>query len=387
MSLGFELTDQQRLLLATATDLLDKRCEPTLVAELARDPHGFPHELWRRIAELGWPGLLVPTALGGSEASLADVIVLVEAMGRACVPGPYVASAVVATTVLLGAGPRQHDRLSAMALGDRIATLALVEEPGSFTPDAITIVAEPGERLDGRKLFVKDAHAAHELLVVGRGADGTSVFAVDRERPGVTITPLETMSDEKLFEVRFSRVELTAHDLVGERGRGWELVTPALRAGALARSAEMVGCAQRILELAVEHAKVRVQSGRPIGAFQAIQHTCADMLRNVETARWLVRAAAWSADARDGDARAGSIRLAQQPSADVAMAKAYAGEACLSVARRAHQVFGAIGYCEEHPLHLYHKRIQAASVDFGDRSAHLDAAAAAIGLVPAQPPA
>jgi alkylation response protein AidB-like acyl-CoA dehydrogenase len=130
----------------------------------------------------------------------------------------------------------------------------------------------------------------------------------------------------------------------------------------------MVGAAQLILELAVEHAKTRVQGGRPIGGHQAIQHACADIVRDVDAARGLLYAAAW---------RAGE---GQPAAVDIAMAKAYAAEACLAVARRAHQIFGAIGYCEEHPLHLLHKRIQAASLDYGDASAHLETVAAAIGL-------
>ena len=130
----------------------------------------------------------------------------------------------------------------------------------------------------------------------------------------------------------------------------------------------MVGGAQRILDLVVEHAKTRVQGGRPIGGYQAIQHTCADLVRDVDTARGLLYLAAWkTAEGLPADR-------------DVAMAKAHAGEACLTVARRGHQVFGAIGYCEEHPLHLIHKRIQSASLDFGDAQHHLETIARSIGL-------
>ena len=116
----------------------------------------------------------------------------------------------------------------------------------------------------------------------------------------------------------------------------------------------MVGAAQRILDLAVEHAKTRVQSGRPIGAFQAIQHACADLARGVESARPLVLHAAWKA--QEG----------RPCETDIAMAKSYAGDACLAVARKAHQVFGAIGYCDEHPLHRLHKQIIAARLAYGD---------------------
>jgi alkylation response protein AidB-like acyl-CoA dehydrogenase len=120
---------------------------------------------------------------------------------------------------------------------------------------------------------------------------------------------------------------------------------------------------------------VRVQSGRPIGSFQAIQHTCADLLRDVESARWIVRSAAWKATC--ADAHGGQDRALDGA---VAMAKAWASERCLTVARRAHQVFGAVGYCEEHPLHRFHKQILASSVDFGDASTHLETVADAIGL-------
>ena len=134
----------------------------------------------------------------------------------------------------------------------------------------------------------------------------------------------------------------------------------------------MVGAAQRILDLAVEHAKTRVQSGRPIGAFQAIQHACADLVRGVESARPLVLHAAWRA--QEG----------LPCETDVAMAKSYAGDACLAVARKAHQVFGAIGYCDEHPLHRLHKQIIAARLAYGDTRHHAETIARAIGLGPSR---
>ena len=130
----------------------------------------------------------------------------------------------------------------------------------------------------------------------------------------------------------------------------------------------MVGGAARILDLCVEHARGRVQSGRPIGAFQAIQHHCADLLRDVEASRWLVYDAAWRV----------SEGLDASPA--VATAKAFGSEACLRVARTGHQIMGAIGYCEEHPLHLLHKRIMAAALDWGDATLHLETVARSIGL-------
>ncbi|MBI4637913.1 MAG: acyl-CoA/acyl-ACP dehydrogenase [Candidatus Rokubacteria bacterium] len=368
--MDFRLTDQQELLVATARDFLARRCPPDVVQALAHDDRGFSEDLWKEASALGWPGLLIPARLGGSDGSWLDVVVLLEEMGRVCFPSPYIQSAVVATSLILAAGTRaEHERLlPPMALGDRLCAVALVEESAAFEPEALTLRGDVGSTLSGRKLFVKDAHVAHDLIVVARGGGGFNLLLLATDRPGVDLLPMETISGEKLFEVVFSDVEVRREDLLGPPGRGWEALVPSLAAGALARSAEMVGCAQRILDLAVDYAKVRVQLGRPIGSFQAIQHYCADLVRSVEAARYLVYHAAWKMEA------------GFPSTAEVAMAKAYAGDACLAVARTGHQILGAIGYCEEHPLHLFHKRIQAARLDFGDPGLHLETVAQAIGL-------
>jgi alkylation response protein AidB-like acyl-CoA dehydrogenase len=363
----FTLSSSQQLLVATARDFLAKHCPPETAQRLALDARGFDEALWRRMAELGWPGLLIPGAFGGSDGSMLDVILLVEEMGRAALPSPFVTSAVVATSLLVAAGSAaQRERLlPALAVGERIVTLALVEEGGSFDPTALTLRCEAPGRLTGAKLFVKDAHVAADLIVA---LSGGHLVLLPADRAGIARLPLETLSGEKAFEVTFDSVEVNADDRLGEAGGAADALAAALTAGALARTAEMVGAAQRVLDLAVEHARTRVQGGRPIGAYQAIQHACADLVRDVDTSRGLLYVAAWK------------VSEGLDAGVDVATAKAYAGEACLAVARRGHQIFGAIGYCEEHPLHLLHKRIQAASVDFGDSALHLEAVAREIGL-------
>ncbi|MGH7345232.1 MAG: acyl-CoA dehydrogenase, partial [Candidatus Rokuibacteriota bacterium] len=276
----------------------------------------------------------------------------------------------VGTSLIVAArSPAQQKRLlPALAAGERIVSLALVEESGSFDLDAVSLECDVPGRLSGRKLFVKDAHIAGDLVVAVRVGAAASLVVVPTDRPGIALAPLDAISGEKLFEVTFDHVETRPDDLLGAVGDGEALLTPALQAGSLARTAEMVGGAQRVLELAVEHAKTRVQGGRPIGGYQAIQHACADLVRDVDAARGLLHVAAWKA--AEG----------RPAAADAALAKAYAGEACLAVARRGHQIFGAISYCEEHPLHLLHKRIHAASLDFGDAQLHLETVARAIGL-------
>jgi alkylation response protein AidB-like acyl-CoA dehydrogenase len=361
----------QQMLASTARAFLKDHCPPERVQEWALDARGFDESMWARMAELGWPGLLVAPEHGGSGGSLLDVVLLVEEMGYACLPGPFIASAVVATALLAEAGSADQQKrlLPALATGERLATLALTEESGSSDPADVALACTVPGRLTGRKLFVKDAHVADQLIVAVREGTGLSLLLLPVDRRGISRLPLEAISGEKLFEVLFDGVEIAASDRLGAAGRGGAALASALAAGALARTAEMVGGAQRILDLVVEHAKTRVQGGRPIGGYQAIQHACADLVRDVDTARGLLYLAAWKA--AEG----------QPAGTDIAVAKAHAAEVCPAVARRGHQIFGAISYCEEHPLHLFHKRIQAAALDFGDAQHHLETVARSIGLV------
>ncbi len=354
--MDFRPTPAQQLIVSTARDVLKKHCPPELAQRVALDARGVDDGLWRRMAELGWQGLLVPPEFGGSGGSLLDVILLVEEMGRAGAPGPFVPSAVVATSLLVAAGSDGQKKrlLPALAAGERVVGVALGDE-------GHTVDADARGRLTGRALFVEAAHVADDLIVATRAGD---LALVPADRPGVARLPLDAIGPEKMFEVAFDGVAVEAEDRMAPAAAARE----ARRAGALARTAEMVGAAQRALDLAVEHARTRVQGGRPLGGHQAIQHACADLVRDVDASRGLLYAAAWKA--------------AEGAPADLeaAMAKAYASEACLTVARRAHQIFGAIGYCEEHPLHLLHKRIHAASLDCGDPARHLETVARAIGL-------
>lgn len=372
--MDFSLTTQQELLLSTARNVFQQHCPTALVQALALHERGFADDLWRRISELGWPGLMIPETLGGSDGSLLDIVLLVEQMGYACFPSPYLQSAMVCTSILLNAGSaaQQQRLLPPMARGERICTLAILEESASFAPDAITLRGDIGGVLNGAKLFVKDAHIADDLIVVARG-HGHSHFNLlwlETATPGVSLQPVDVISDEKLFEVAFDHVPVTEAMRIGAAGSGWNHLQPALQIGALARCAEIVGCAQRILDICANYAKVREQSGRPIGSFQAIQHHCADLLRHVEASRGLLYNAAWRH--QEG--------MRDSPAA-IAMAKAYAQDAGLWVARKGHQIMGAIGYCEEHPLHLFHKRIQAAGLDFGEATMQVETVAQSIGLV------
>ena len=220
-----------------------RHCPPERVQAWALDERGFDEKLWRQMAELGWPGLLVSPELGGSGGSMLDVVLLVEQMGYACLPGPFITSAVVVTSLLAAAAnaDQQKRLLPALASGELITTLALTEENGSGDSDDVALACRVPGRLTGRKLFVKDAHVADVLAVVVRESEGLGLVLLPSERRGISRIQLAAISGEKMFEVLFDDVEVTAEDRLGAAGHGGALLTPALEAGALARTAEMVG--------------------------------------------------------------------------------------------------------------------------------------------------
>ena len=309
--MDFRPSPSEQLLVSTAREFLRKHCPPEAAQRIALDPRGIDDALWRRMAELGWQGLLIPTELGGSGGSLLDVILLVEEMARAAAPGPFVPSAVVATSLLLAAGSAEHKKrlLPAKAAGESIVSVALGDAGNTLEIDA-------RGRMTGRALFVEAAHVADALIVAARAGAERRLLLLPADRAGLAHYALEAIGPEKIFGLACDTVAVRPEDRLEPAAARRE----ALEAGALARTAEMVGAAQRVLELAVEHAKTRVQGGRPIGGHQAIQHACADLVRDVDASRGLLYAAAWKAS--EGAPAA----------ADIAIAKAYASEACLAVA-------------------------------------------------------
>ena len=185
--MDFRPSESQQLLAATARDFLRKQCPPERLDELAGDER-HARELWRAMAELGWTGLLIPGELGGSDGTILDVILLMEEMGRVCLPGPFVDSALVATSLIATAGSAAQRRrlLPALARGERVCALAWLEEGGELAPETMALRLEAG-RLTGRKLFVRDADRADDVLVVARGDDGLTLVLVERARAGIEV--------------------------------------------------------------------------------------------------------------------------------------------------------------------------------------------------------
>jgi alkylation response protein AidB-like acyl-CoA dehydrogenase len=378
--MDFGFSEEQEMLRRSARDFLAKEAPMTYVRKMMEDEVGFTADLWKKMADLGWMGLILPEQYGGSGLDFVDLIVVLEEMGRVVLPGAFFSTVVLGGVALLeGANAALKDALlPKLASGDLKVTLAQLEPSGRWDADGIQLAAKAdggGFVLSGTKLFVPDAHVADQMVVAARtpgskGADGISLFLVDAGAAGITTTQLKTMDQtRKLAEVVLKDVRVPADRVLGKVGGGWALLDRIVDRGKVGLCAEMCGGAQRVLEMSVDYAKVREQFGKPIGSFQAIQHKCANMLVEVESSKSVTYYAAWAV-AND---------VAEAPLA-AAMAKAYCSDAYRHVSGEGIQIHGGIGFTWEHDMHIYFKRAKSSEVTFGDATWNRELVAQHINL-------
>ena len=364
--MDFGFSEEQEMLRKSARDFLAAESPMTYVRRMMEDDRGFTDAQWKQMAELGWMGLILPEQYGGAGGDFVDMVVVLEEMGRAVLPGPFFATVVLGGVALLegGSDGQKASFLPKIAAGDLRVTLAQLEPNARWDAEGIELQARKdggGYRLAGTKLFVPDAHTADVIIVAGRepgskGAEGVTLFLVDAGASGVKATLLKTMDQtRKLCEVVLEDVRVPADRVLGQPGAGWKLLDRVVDRGKVGLCAEMCGGAQKVLEMSVEYAKVREQFGRPIGSFQAIQHKCANMLVEVESSKSATYYAAWAV-AND---------VAEAPLA-AAMAKAYTSDAYRHTAGEGIQIHGGIGFTWEHDMHIYFKRAKSSEVTFGD---------------------
>jgi len=372
--MDLSLSEEQEMLRKMARDFLTTECPKKLVREMEEDPRGYVPELWRKMAELGWQGLPFPEKYGGGDGSFLDLVILLEEMGRALLPSPFFSTVAVCGLTILDAGTesQKNQFLTAIANGDVVLTLALAESAGRY--DAAEIAAQAVKHngkyaITGTKLFVPDAHVADWILCAartGKGQDpeqGITVFMTERATHGLACSLLPSLSKEKLCEVALDRAAVPSENILGHLDQGWPVLNRTMKRAAVAKSVEMVGGAQQVLEMTVSYAKDRVQFDKPIGSFQAIQHHCANMAIDVDSARYLAYLAAWK------------MSEGQPCDMEVAVAKAWASEAYKRISVLGHQVHGAIGFTLDHDMQLYSRRAKAAEVIFGDADFHREALA------------
>lgn len=371
--MNFAFSEDQEELRAGIRRFLEDKSKETEVRRLMETEEGYDPAVWKQMSEqLGLQSIHIPEEYGGQGFSFVELGIVLEEMGRSLLAAPYFSTVALAANLLLSSDDdaAKKDLLPGIASGETIATVALTEDSGRWDEEGITLQATQsgdGWTLDGHKMFVLDGHIADLILVPARTGAGVSIFAVDGSASGLTRTSLTTMDQTR----KQARLELSGVPgrLVGTDGGGWAVLSKTLDLAAVALASEQVGGAQKVLEMSVEYAKVRVQFGRPIGSFQAIKHKCADMLLEVESAKSAAYYGAWVA-------AEGTDELPVVAS----LAKAYCSDAYFHAAAENIQIHGGIGFTWEHPAHLYFKRAKSSELFLGDPTYHRELLAQRIGI-------
>ena len=376
--MNFAFSEEQDQLRDAVRRFLESKSPSSEVRRLMETTEGYDPAVWSQMAnELGLQSIHIPEEYGGQGFTFVELAIVLEEMGRVLQCAPYFSSVVLGADAIMNAGTdaQKGDLLPGIASGETIATLAFTEPNGRWDASGIEMEVQgsgDSSTLSGTKMFVIDGHIANLVVVAARaggtsGEDGISFFAVDGDASGLTRTPLATM-DQTRKQARLDFENVAARP-IGAAGSGWPALSKTLDQAAVCLANEMVGGAQKVLEMSVEYAKVRVQFGRPIGSFQAIKHKCADMLLETESGKSAAYYAAWAA-AEDNE---------ELPVA-ASLAKAYCSDAYFHAATENIQIHGGIGFTWEHDAHLYFKRAKSSEILLGDATYHRELLAQRIGI-------
>jgi alkylation response protein AidB-like acyl-CoA dehydrogenase len=361
----FDLTETQNLFKRSARELFAQECPPTLVREMIEKGDPYSEELWQKLVEQGWTGLIFSEDVGGLGLGMVEMAIAFEEMGRALVPGGFLSTVALAGSLIESACSADYGakKLRAICEGKLKAAVALLEESALWDIDSVGLKATPtseGLKLSGHKRFVSDAGNADWIITAARSGSDLILAFVDRSSAGIDIRPMPSVDATRfLYAVDFNDVIVPDDAVVSDGTVARRALEHALDVATLAVAAEMVGGMQWILDASVEYAKTRKQFGKPIGQFQAVQHYCANMLLMTESARSAVYYAAWV--------------MGNEPESaalPVSMAKMFASDSYREVGNLGIQVHGGIGFTWDEPIHFYYKRAKASELLFGDATYH-----------------
>ncbi|MBT3312229.1 MAG: acyl-CoA/acyl-ACP dehydrogenase [Desulfobacterales bacterium] len=377
--MDLDFNKEQKILKSSARDFLKKECPTSLIREMKNDKKGYSETLWNKMTDLGWMGVIIPEEYGGIGGSFLDLSILLEAMGEVCCPGPFFSTIVSGGLAILDNGSEDQKKalLPDLAEGRIILSLGLTEPGNWYGTENIAATAIKDKEnyiIEGTKLFVENAHIADYILCAARtgenmkSKEGLTLFLVDSKTPGIKYKLLDTLAYDKQCEVIFDKVKVPEENIIGKEGQAWDILESLQEKAAVAKCAEMVGCIQTAFNMSVAYAKERTQFGKPIGAFQAVQHHCANMVIDVDGSRFITYKAAWK------------ISEGLPASMEASMAKSWVSNASRKVTFLGHQIHGAISFCDEHDMHLFYRKAKAAETAFGDGNYHLEKVAGQLGL-------
>ena len=360
--------EEEQMVKNLAREFLEAECPPRLAREMEKDDLGYPPELWQKMADLGWLGISLPEEHGGQGLPLTYLGIIIEELGRAIAPVPLHSTAVPALAIAeSGTAEQQRQLLPRVSRGDLILAWAFTEQTPRYRPETIhaEAVADGDDFiLTGTKMFVDNFNVAEKCLVACRTAPasadnaGLSLLLVDTTSRGVSHTPLTTLAKDKQSKVFFDGVRVPKANLLGELNQGWPVAQRMLDRGTALLCAQMVGAARKDAEMGIEYAKNRAAFGRPIAAFQSIQHICADMILWVDGGQLLTYEALWKMD------------QGLPASVEVSQAKAFCNDKCEAVVRSSQVIHGGMGFMMEFDLHLWFRRVTAWTMRLGTSFEH-----------------
>lgn len=352
MSLDLSLNENEEMLKNTALSFLEREVPKDVMMELHDSDTGYTADIWQKVADMGWLGIIIPEEYGGVEYPLTSAGVLFETLGTGPLPGPYFSSGILGSLIVNEAAHDEQKKeiLPKVADGTMILTLALTEPGYSWEPGALKTTAEENNGdfvLNGIKLFTFDALAATHFLVAARtgeangGSRGISLFLVDAKTEGVSTRIMPGYLAGKTFEVKLDSVRVPRAALLGEISEAWPSLDKAVVKAAPILCAYMAGGCQAVFRMTVEYSRVRVQFSQPIGRFQRVQDMIIEMINHADSARWTTYEALWKLDT-------------DRPAAEsVHLAKAVSSEAYWQICSLGHRAISGISYSMEHPLALH----------------------------------
>lgn len=362
------LNEEQNMLKDAAKDFCTNNTPITQMRGLRdnADASGFDRDTWQQMVELGWAGITIPEDFGGLGFGYMGMGVVMEECGRTLTCSPLYATAVLGASAVLhgGSDEQKGDLLGQVAGGELLLALAL-EETAHHSPYGAAASAEKsgdGYKVSGSKKFVLDGHVADKLVVVGRSSgsagdrDGLTLVLVDREQAGVSVTRTIMADSRNAANIEFDGAEGV---LLGEEGKGADVLDKVLDTGRILLAAEMLGGLQECFERTVEYLKVREQFGVPIGSFQALKHRAAEMFCEVELSKSVVLEALSALD-EDSD------QIAELAS----LAKARVNDTYNLVSSEGVQMHGGIGMTDEYEIGFFMKRSRVCEHTFGNSAFH-----------------
>jgi len=374
------LSEEQEMLQDAARGFLEENAPVSSFRELrdSKSPDGFCRKLWSDMAAMGWAGIIVDEAFGGSDFGYVGAGVLAEQMGRNLTASPFFATSVLGATALqkYGSDKQKSENLGNICDGSTLFALAVDEGP-RHNPDYIRCTAAPsgnGYILSGAKTFVADGHIADKLIIAARTSgqdherDGITLFLVDADAPAIDRTRTHLVDNRNSAEIVINGLEVTGDDILGELDKGAEALDGILAAGRAVLGAELSGAAQQSFDVTVDYLKEREQFGQKIGSFQGLQHRASHLATEIELMKSGVL---HSLQILDSDF--------DQAGADCARAKAKSGSVAQLASKEAIQMHGGIGVTDEYDIGFYFKRVHVAQQMFGDTGFHVDRLAKASG--------